>query len=413
MRDTPRSLPSSPHLVTIDDMRIRRARPTSRQHRRFRAAGLGAAALIGALVLAACGSGDASDATIEAATPALETPDPAGPPRPFLLGFSAAPAQLTEAGYRDALNLAARYGEVLLIQRAPAWRSFLPGAAIEPDFAAATQADQEALAELGLQLAYGLDVFDPAARGRLSGLPERYAGQDLENPDLRAAFLAQARFIALNYRPAYLALGVEVNAAFEANPDGYLAFADVYREAYEEVKAISPDTQVLVTFQYEQLLGLVPWEPPHAPRWELLADFTLDVVGLTTYPSFVYSVARKVPPEYYAQLTERTDRPIAFMSAGYASAAAREGLNSSTPAEQRRFLERLLTEAEELQAPLLIWFASRDLDFAQSAPLDLLSSIGLRTAGDEPKEAWPSWEAAATRPYERRIEAAPAVVPSG
>jgi hypothetical protein len=364
--------------------------------------------LVSMLALSACGGSGEPDAAVEpAAATAVAAGEQAGAPRPFLLGFSAMPAQLTDAGYRDALDLAARYGEMLLIQRAPAWSSFLPGAAIEDELAAVTLADQEALAERGLGLAYGLDVFDPAARGSLAGLPERYAGADLSHPDLHEAFLAQARFIALNYRPAYLALGVEVNAAFESNPNGYVAFAQAYHDAYVEVKAISPETHVFVTFQYEQLLGIVPWEPPHAPRWGLLNDFTLDLVGLTTYPSFVYSVARKVPPDYYSQLSEHTERPVAFISAGFASAPAREGLNSSTPVEQRRFLERLFEEAEALRAPLLIWFASRDLDFAQSPPLDLLASIGLRTAGDEPKEAWPSWEAAAARPYGPRPQPTP------
>ena len=365
-----------------------------------------AIAFLGALSLA-CGASGGDDATVSATAGETAAPATGGGARSYLMGFSAMPAELTVEGYRDALDLAAQDGEVVLIQRSPDWGSFLPGAAVSRDLAAVTLEDQAAVEGRGLQLAYAIDVFDPASRGRLADLPEPYAGEDLSNPELRGAFVGLARFVALNYRPAYLVLGVEVNAAFEANPDAYAAFVEAYEEASAAVRAISPETRIAVTFQYEQLLGLVPWEPPHAPRWDLLDDFDrLDVVGLTTYPSFVFSVARKVPPDYYTQLAAHTERPIAFVSAGFASAPAREGLNSSTPAEQRRFLERLLVDAEALRSPLLIWFASRDLEFADSPPLDLLASIGLRTADGEPKEAWPAWEDALARPLDAAVQEA-------
>ena len=138
------------------------------------------------------------------------------------------------------------------------------------------------------------------------------------------------------------------------------------------------------------------------PRWELLDDFAgkLDLFAITTYPSFAYSVARKVPPLYYSQIRDHASASIAFVSAGYSSAPGREGLNSSTPAEQRRFLQRLLRDADELGASLLVWFAARDPAFATEPPFDLLSSIGLRTADDQPKEAWPAWEQVVNRPYD-------------
>jgi hypothetical protein len=325
----------------------------------------------------------------------------AGEPRPYLLGFSALPPRPTVEGYTAAMDLAANYGEVLLIQRPPAWESFLAGASVSGDLERATLAERGALAERHLQLLYAIDVFDPSSRGRLANLPPKFEGQTFANGDLRRAFVQQARFVALNYRPAFLALGVEVNAAFEANPEGYEAFREAYAEAYAEVKAASPQTAVFPTFQYEQLLGLIPWEPPHAPRWRLLDDFQgrMDLFAITTYPSFVFQSARKVPPEYYTDAKARTSLPVAFVSAGFASEQGREGLNSSTPPEQRRYLQRLFLDADTLKSPLVIWFAGRDPANADSAPLDLIGSIGLRTVDDRAKEAWPYWEQAVNRPY--------------
>ena len=333
----------------------------------------------------------------------------AGEPRAYRRGFSALPSELTDEAYLAAFDFAANFGEVLLIQRPPSWADFLPGALLSDQLREITITERTAIAERGLMLMLALDPFDPTDRGRLAALPPGFVGEDLDNPDLRRAFVAEARYLALNYRPAYLVLGMEVNAAFERNPRGYEAFVEAYREAYREVKQASPQTLVFVSFQYEQLLGLIPWEPPHVARWELIDDFdgVLDYFAITTYPSFVYEVARKVPPTYYSQIFEHTELDLAIVSAGYASAPGREGLNSSTAPEQRRFLQRLFRDADELGAALVIWFTALDPAYATAPPLDLLASVGLRTSDDEPKEAWPTWAETLARPYDRGAATAP------
>ncbi|MYE31572.1 MAG: hypothetical protein F4X80_02690 [Chloroflexi bacterium] len=325
-----------------------------------------------------------------------------GTPRPFLLGFSSVPAELTQDAYRDALNLTARYGEVLLIQRAPEWAEFLPGVEPSERLAEVTLRERVAVEERELRLFYALDPFDPVDRGRLAAPPAGYEDADFSDPAIRAAFVAEARYVATSYEPAYLALGVEINATYERSPAQYQAFLATYREAYRAVKSVSPHTLVFATFQYEQLLGIVPWEPPRQPRWELLDDFAgrLDVFALATFPSVTYEVANDLPPLYYQQIRDHTQLPIAFASVGFASAPSPDGVHSSTPPEQRRYLQRLFTDADALAASFIVWFAGRDPAFIDGSPLDLLSSVGLRDAEDRAKDAWAVWEETASRPVE-------------
>lgn len=376
-------------------------------------AALAACAILGAMILAGC---RAQTPTLPTATP---TPrETAGAPRAFRLGFSSLPPSLSDAGYRAAFDLAGQQGDILLIQRAPSWAEFMDGAVPSARLRATTTSEREAARSRGLQLFMALDPFEASDRGRLAALPPGNSNRDLADPSLRSAFIAEATYIAVNYQPAFLALGLEVNSTFERNPQQYARFLETYREAYQAVKAAAPETQVFVTFQYEQLLGVIPWEPPHPPRWQLLGDFAghADVLGITTYPSFAYPVARKVPPDYYRQAVDHTSLRLAFAAAGYASSEGRDGVNSATPPEQRRFLERLLMEADELASPLVIWFVGRDAEYLTTPPYDLLSSIGLRTARDEPKEAWSVWEAAAKRPFDaatgpRKAEGTPTPTP--
>ena len=331
-----------------------------------------------------------------------------GDPRSFLLGFSDLPPELSDEAYRAQYDLAAHFGEAILLQRTLSWSDFLPGNTLSDTLPEQVLREREAARERDLTIVPALDPFDPGDRARLQGLPAAMEGRSLADPDLRAAFVAEAKFIARNMRPEFLALGTEVNATFERNPEGYFAFVEAYREAYDAVKEVSPQTQVFVTFQYEELLGVVPELPPHAPRWELLDGFDgrLDLVGVSTYPSFAYPTARKVPVEYFRQLRDHTQLPIAFVGVGFASGPGRGGVNASTEPEQRRFLQRLLEDAFWLQSPLLIWFAADDPGFADTPPYDLLATIGLRDATGAPKEAWTVWVDASNRPLDAEGAAA-------
>ena len=237
---------------------------------------------------------------------------------------------------------------------------FLPGAVLSARLSETTLTERSTVAERGLLLLLALDVFDPTNRARLAALPQGYDGEDLSNPDLRRAFVAEAKYIALNYRPAYLALGIEVNVAFERNPGRLSGVRRGVPRGLRRGEGREPEHARLPTFQYEQLLGLIPWEPPHVPRWELLDDFTgrLDLFAITTYPSFAYSVARKVPPLYYSQIRDHASASNRLRLRRLLLGARPRGAHSSTPAEQRRFLQRLLRDADELGASLLVWFAA-------------------------------------------------------
>jgi hypothetical protein len=357
-----------------------------------------AAAVLAALVLAACRVEQVEPTSI-APVPPSETQ---GLARGYQLGFSSIPAELTESAYLDTYDLAAAYGETLLLQRPPAWGEFLPGSTVSDALRAQTLAEKRAADERGLDLVYVLDPFDPATRSQLQGLPASHIGRTLADGDLQQALLADALFVARNVRPAYLVIGHEVNVVFERSPEAYTQFVSIYSEAFDAVKEAVPETEVLTSFQYEELMGVIPWRPPHTPRWELLDDFEgrLDQFGITTYPSFAFAVARKVEPFYYEQIADQTSLPVAFISAGYASGVGRDGINASTPAEQRRFLQRLFNDADHLGASLLVWLISRDLSYATDPPEDLVATLGLQDASGAPKEAWPAWLDAGRRPYD-------------
>ena len=350
-----------------------------------------ALALVGAL-LTACN-------TRTSAPDRLPTRTYQGQERSFLLGLSSLPMTMSEEAYRRAFQIAGQSGEVILIQRPPAWEDFREGSTVSDETARTTQAEKMLAEELGLRFFVSIDLLEAANRDEIA-LPAEWAGRSISDPEVRAAYLAYAEYMALNYKPAYMALAVEANLLYEQDRVEFEQFLEVYREAYSKVKQASPATQVFVTFQYEELLGLIPWKKGHAPRWELARLFEpqLDAFAFSSYPSFVYPRADDIPGEYYTQARHQTALPIVFAETGYASAPGPNGVNSGTEGDQARYVRRLLTDAEAMQAALLIWFAGADPTFADQPPYDLFHSIGLRRSDGTPKLALQYWQEAVGRP---------------
>src|SRR3972149_7002398 len=122
------------------------------------------AAILGLLILflAGCRAG--------ATTPQpTRTPGP-GLPRPCRMGVSSVPPEPSDEAYRAAFAFAGQAGEVVLIQRAPPWAEFLPGATISDRTERLTRLERDLAREQGLKLFLVLDPTDPGDRGRLGAL---------------------------------------------------------------------------------------------------------------------------------------------------------------------------------------------------------------------------------------------------
>ncbi len=381
-------------------------RRSSRGPARWIVAALLALALLGAGAAAGCGGADGGDATPASGPggpgPTIERPEQSGEPRSLLLGFSSLPPELTSAAYVQAFATAAQYADLLLIQRTPPWAEFLPGGNISQETAETTRLETALLKQYDhLRLYYAIDPTDGAVqRSRLANLPPSVDIQaGFNDPDVRAAFVAYAAYVAKNYRPAYLALGVEINMTYERAPEQFEAFVSLYEEAYAVVKGNSPATKVFPTWQLEDLQGL--FGTVHPPRWELLERFRgkMDVLAISTYPYLgeVRSVA-EIPADYYRQLRTRWDGEILIAETGYPSAPVEGREAVGTEAEQRAYLERVLTEAETLGFAGVVWFAALDPAFASTGPASAFRDIGLRKADGSNKQAWALWEEWARRP---------------
>lgn len=318
------------------------------------------------------------------------------------LGFSSLPSERTSEAYIQAFATAAQYADVILVQRTPPWEDFMPGGHVSNATADSTRLETALLDQYrGLRLFYAIDPTDGVVqRSRLANVPPDIDPQAGFTDDaVRESFVAYAAYVAKNYKPAYLALGLEVNMTYERAPEQFDAFVSLYSEAYDVVKGNSPDTKVFPTFQLEDLEGT--FGDVHPPRWELFERFRgrMDLLAISTYPFLGEAKsAADIRTDYYSQLKQHWDGEIIISETGYASAPVEGRVTVGTEADQQAYLDRLLREADNLQFSLVVWFAALDPAFASSGATAVFRDIGLRKSDGSNKLAWTTWEEWARRP---------------
>src|SRR5215213_4120512 len=138
--------------------------------------------LVAVLTLAiSCGGGD-QEKPLPTRTPAAAGQQP----RSYLMGFSSPPPAPGDEAYKATFRFIGQLGEVVLIQRAPPWTDFLPGATISERTQALTSLERDQGRVNNLKLFLAVDATDPADRGQLNSLPDDLKGHDFSDPRVRS-----------------------------------------------------------------------------------------------------------------------------------------------------------------------------------------------------------------------------------
>lgn len=322
--------------------------------------------------------------------------------------FPVAPEATTDSIlqlYKD-LSL---HADFVLLQQNTAWEDF----ASNVDGESQTRTDitnQTVLArQNNLATIFVLDALNGLNRREFIGLP---AGWDaaFSNPNVRTAYKNYALWVVRSFHPRYLGLASEINTYMDAHPEDTPNFISLYNEIYALVKAEAPETQVFVTFQWDDLNNMFP-QPEEgnrqrlSPNWEQIEAFepNLDVWAISTYPYFVFPSAADIPSDYYSPLLSRTSKPIAVAEGGFSSQAVE--FAQGTPEGQVTYLNAI---HDQLGSRIVFWvnltlndfnmdsyaeFArSKGQDPNDFASLEYFSHVGFINPDRSPKPALAVWD---------------------
>ncbi|WP_410767002.1 hypothetical protein [Haloferax sp. DFSO60] len=205
-------------------------------------------------------------------------------------------------------------------------------------------------------------------------------------------YVADAQSFAEQFTPPYLGLGVEVNIHATEEPAQFERFVSLFDEAYDAIKAVSPETKVYTTFQQEWFLGLRGGlfggeNDPETAQWDLLSTFEkADLVGLTSYPSLAFRDPSEIPATYYTEFAERAGKPLALVETGWPAHLDIDGWES-TETEQANFVTRLFDLLSDVEVALVLWA----FVYQPASVNPAFDTMALRRDDGSARPAWDAW----------------------
>ena len=333
--------------------------------------------------------------------PRLPTPSPvaaatsvfdAGRPA---YGFFPSPPEATVESVINHFEALNDHADFVLVQQTIPWDDFVNGV----DGESQRRTDLLNLITLArqqnLDAVFVVDALNGLNRREFMGLPFGWQA-DFANPDVRTAFTNFALWIVREFQPRYLGLASEINTYADAYPADFANYLSLYREVYALVKAEAPETQIFVSFQWEDLNNLLPnateGGTAYATHWDQVEAFEpqLDLWVISSYPSFPFSKGADIPPDYYAPLLTRTTKPLAVAEGGFTSTPI--GSLSGTPQDQVDYLNAIHNQIDERLA-FWVYLLLDDINpVTDDEALKFFTAVGLREVDGTPKPALAVWD---------------------
>jgi hypothetical protein len=218
---------------------------------------------------------------------------------------------------------------------------------------------------------------------------ENQSGEGLSDQRFREAWIREAKMIAADFEPEYLALGNEANSYLSKNPDEVDEFESLLQEAYSNVKEESPGTKVMTVLAYNQIV--------ENDDYGLIArlDDEVDIIGLTTYPWQRFDSPEDMPDDYYSRIRNYTKKPLAFTEIGWAS---------ESEDEQAEFIHRFIELNQGNNLEMANWLFLHEMQVTGSMEgiaRDETGTIALKYANGTKKEAYHAWDKIGNLEYKK------------
>jgi hypothetical protein len=364
-----------------------------------------------ALTLAAlaCENSSPSPSSVTVSDDALAEPTPSiFDSECTTYGFFPSPPEATSESVLNHFRALEEHADFILIQPNIPWDEFVDDEEGESERRTDLR-NQTILAGMnGLGWIFVVDPLNGLNRREFIGLPESWEA-NFSNPDVRQVFTNFTLWIVREFEPRYLGLASEINTYLDAHPDDVDHFMSLYREVYERVKAEAPETQIFVTFQWDDLNNMfgpaAEGRPAFQTNWEQVEAFEprLDLWVISSYPYFAFPGGEGIPEDYYTPLLDRTEKPLAVAEGGWSSQSV--GPIGGDQEGQVAYLQAI---HDQIGGRLDFWVylilsdlnmdsiadAVQEGAFSESDlnTLGMFAHVGLRLSDGTPKPALETWD---------------------
>lgn len=338
--------------------------------------------------------------------------------RPFHLGFTRWPADLTTEGFQQAQDFTHAHGDivsVMFIGGIP-WPEALEGKPFSRD----VEANLAYRTPRGKKLFLSISPLDRDRRNLApywgekdnQPLPEPWGSRALNSPEVQRAFMNFVMRSVEVMKPDVLAIGIESNVLLSHSRPKWNQLKELHRATYAALKSqfaalpVCFSTDVL---HYKKLASESRTSDQENEVVDLMRHS--DLFAMSVYPHMSYDVPRPIPADFL-DFAMRFGKPVAVAESGMTSRDVELkafGLTlRGSEADQRQFTELLLRVATRDRYKFVINFATTDFERLCAKlppPVDDLARIwaytGLQTSELKPKPALALWDACLNLPYHR------------
>jgi len=207
--------------------------------------------------------------------------------------------------------------------------------------------------------------------------------------ELKRVAVATAR----KYQPEYISLGVESNSFYMYQQDTFDLYVQYAREAYDEIKAVSPNTLVMNNFQLERMKGEASLTGQNfEDHWHIINMFEgkIDLISFTVYPFLEYTSVADIPDDYLAEIRDHTSLPVLITETGWPTEDLLSGVAGSDP-DQIDYLLKLVQQANDIDVEVIIWVFPHDASFGIAG--GIFDHLSFFENDGNPKPGYSYWKA--------------------
>jgi hypothetical protein len=359
--------------------------------------------LIAMTLLSACagGSGDGGAATT----------------RSYYLGFTDFPYDATLTAVTDTWDVLNQDADMVTLHFDDGipWQEALAGSSYDANYLNSLNSKQSQIPAGHIvylavtPLSFGRDGL-AAHRGAASNetLTPPWDGYALDSPDVVTAFIAHCETMISLFQPDYFAYAIEANILYTQDSSQWPAFVNLAQATYTAIKASHPDLPVFVSLQASFFHGD---ESGQTTAIQQILPYT-DFIAVSAYPYTSYANPADIPANFYSSVAAlAADKPFAIAETAWPA----EDVTSPYPLtinetqqRQQAYLQRLLADADSLDAKFINWFFTRDYDDmwdsilqydSNAALLRLWKDTGLYDGTGNGRPALADWQAALAIPH--------------
>ncbi len=194
--------------------------------------------------------------------------------------------------------------------------------------------------------------------------PGKWKKKKFDDPEVIEAYINYCEELIEVFDPEYFVYGVEVNLLLANDPKAFKRFQTLASKVYPALKEKYPELPIALSFYLHAPERMAAEREDIAP----LLPYT-DIFAISTYPYMAYEAdgfpVDEIPDDWLKQTRSLAPgKPFAIAENGYLAEDMKvfgKKMPSSAD-DQKRYTERMLREAAELDAEFVVWFVVADYD---------------------------------------------------